>query len=107
MAGVYTLGDWMIEEGSEQDFVEAWTELADWTVTNVPGSSFAKVLRDRSDPRRFLSFGPWRDPSAVGEWQSLPGFQERIERLRGLAESVELRMLDVASEVGAATPDPW
>ena len=107
MAGVYTLGNWRIGEGDEDAFVEAWAELARWTIDNVDGASFAKLLRDADDPQQFISFGPWRDPDAVAAWQADPAFQERVGRLRELAGSFEPRMLAVEAEVGAATPDPW
>lgn len=107
MTGVYTLGDWLIKEGREDAFVEAWTELAQWSMEDVDGSSFAKVLRDVANPQRFITFGPWRDADAVAAWQANPGFRKRVARLRALAESFEPRTLSVEGEVGAATPNPW
>lgn len=80
MKGVYTLGDWVIAEGSEDEFVEAWSELVDWTMDEIPGGTFAKLLRDSDDPRRFVSFGPWRDVDAVIAWRANPGFQQRADR---------------------------
>jgi heme-degrading monooxygenase HmoA len=107
MRGMYTLGDWHIKEGREDAFVEAWTDLAQWSIDDVDGSSFAKVLRDTADPQRFITFGPWRDADAVAAWQAHPGFQERVAHLRELAESFQPRMLTVEGEVGATTPNPW
>lgn len=96
----YTVGIWHIRSGSEEEFMDAWTELAEWTVDEVAGSRFAKLLRDTSDPSRFITFGPWDGEDAVTAWRDLPGFQDRISRLRELTESFEPLMLSVEREVG-------
>lgn len=105
--GLYTSGDWHVKPGHEEAFIVAWTELAEWTFDNVEGCTFAKLLRDQSDPTRFLSFSPWRDEEAVAAWRELPGFAEHVGRIRGLVESFDARSMDVVAESGAQTPDPW
>lgn len=107
MRRLYTSGDWYVKDGHEQAFVDAWSELAEWTIENVPGCTFAKLLRDEQDATHFVSFSPWRDEGAVEAWRAHPGFQERVGRLQQLLASFEARTLDVAAEVGPSTPDPW
>ena len=107
MTGLYTLGDWHVKDGSEQAFVEAWREFGEWTVANAPGSTFAKLLQDETDASHFVSFGPWRDESAVAAWRENSGFKERVGRLQGLLESFVPRSMSVAAEIGLPTPDPW
>lgn len=106
MAGLYTLGEWQVKEGREAEFVAAWEEFARWTVATVEGSAWAKLLRDRDDPRRFVSFGPWRDDEAVAQWRSHPGFEERVAALSDLVESFTPHRMDIAAELGPPTPDP-
>jgi len=106
MAMLYTSGDWYVKDGSEQAFVEAWEELADWTVTTIQGCTFAKLLRDDSDASHFMSFSPWRDESAVAAWREHPGFQERVGHLQELLDSFVPRSMHVAAEAGPPTPDP-
>ena len=93
--------------GSEDAFVEAWRELAEWTVTNIPGCTFAKLLRDDADGTRFFSFSPWRDESAVASWREHPGFQERVAHIQGFLDSFTPHTMHVAAEAGPPTPDPW
>ena len=107
MRGLYTSGDWYVKEGSEDPFVEAWRELADWTVSNFSGCTFAKLLSDESDSSHFLSFSPWRDDGAVAAWRKHPGFQQRVGHLREMLESFTPHTMHVAAEVGPPTPDPW
>lgn len=107
MTGLYTAGDWQVNEGSAEAFIGAWTELAEWTISNVPGCTFAKLLRDHDDPNHFLSFSPWRDEDAVTAWRELPGFVERVGRLQDLLEDFNPRTMRIVGEAGPATPDPW
>jgi heme-degrading monooxygenase HmoA len=107
MRRLYTSGDWHVKKGSEQAFVAAWNELADWTFTNIPGCTFAKLLRDESDAGHFVSFSPWRDEDALAAWREHPGFQERVTRLQGMLESFTPYTMTVAADAGAPTPDPW
>ena len=106
MPPMYTAGTWTVTEENAESFVAAWTAFAEWTLDNFEGCTFAKLTRDREHPERFFSFGPWSGPEAVAAWQGHPGWQERIGTVRDLAENVAIHALDVASEVGAATPDP-
>ena len=100
METTYTVGDWRIEPGREDEFVEAWSDLARWTVTDVPGTTVARLLGDPVDPQRFLSFAPWDDREAVTAWQAMPGFHERLANARACAESVEVRVLSVVRRIG-------
>jgi heme-degrading monooxygenase HmoA len=85
---VYTLATWHVRPGSEADFVAAWDELSEWTVeTGYEWSG--TLLRDRNQPTRFVSFGPWPSFHAAERWRTSPGFTERLDRLRELLESVD------------------
>lgn len=100
MGQLYTSGLWTAKDGREDEFVSAWRELAEWTLASVPESKWGKLLRDRDDPRRFISFGPWDSMEAIESWRELPGFQERVARIRELLESFEALTLEAAAEVG-------
>lgn len=103
---LYTLGEWHVKPGLEAEFVAAWRELGVWTEATVPGNTWAKLLQDEEDPRRFISFGPWQDAEAVAEWRGHAGFQERVARIQQLMESFAPHRMSVAAESGVATPDP-
>ena len=97
MGEIFTSGVWIAKEGKGEDFVAAWTEMAEWTGREVPGSSWALLLRDASDPRRFLSVGPWESMKAVEGWRASEGFQQRVGRIRELLESFEPSVLERAA----------
>lgn len=106
MATLYTLGEWTALPGCENDLVAAWQDLAEWTEKHIDGSGWAKLLQDREEPRRFISFGPWQDADAVTAWREHDGFRTRVDRLRELVASFTPHSMDVAAQVGPATPDP-
>ena len=46
---VYTMGIWLVKPGSEDEFVTAWQEMAEWTMREVAGAQpGATLLRDRA-----------------------------------------------------------
>ncbi len=94
MDQLYTHGTWKVKRGREDEFIDAWRELAEWTKTQFPDAR-GTLLRDRADPRRFVSFGPWPSLEAIEEWRAAPRFQESVARLRGLLEAFEPQTLDV------------
>ena len=38
MAEIYTSGSWVVKEGREQEFIDAWRELAQWTKGEIGGT---------------------------------------------------------------------
>ena len=99
MQQVFTHGRWVVKPGREDDFVAAWRDFADWTTANIEGSSRAWLLRDRGQPNRFFSFGPWESLEAIEMWRARPEFQERVGGIQELLESFEALTLDVAAEI--------
>jgi heme-degrading monooxygenase HmoA len=81
MSETYSSGVWTAKEGEEDAFVEAWTEFARW-LTTMPGAGTARLTRDLSDPRRYLSFAPWESADAQNAWRNAPEFPERLAAVR-------------------------
>jgi len=86
---LYTCGRWAVVPGREEEFVTAWTELAEWTAANVSGASWATLLQEEGSESRFISFGPWASLNAIEGWRASAGFQERVGRIREMLESFE------------------
>ena len=95
----YTHGTWVVKPGNEDEFVRTWTEFADWTRANVPGAGTGRLLRDREQPNRFVSFGPWESLDAIAAWRQMPQFQETVGKMRELLETFEPHTLDLVAEV--------
>jgi heme-degrading monooxygenase HmoA len=89
----YSLADWTVRPGNEEAFIETWSEFARWTAEHQPGAGDGTLLRDRDDPRRFVSFGPWRDPESMAAWRKTPEFQAFFARFHKLCTAIEPRSL--------------
>jgi heme-degrading monooxygenase HmoA len=96
---VYTAGNWTVKRGREDEFVALWRELADWSARAFPDAR-GTLLRDREQPNRFLSFGPWESVEQIEAWRSAPEWQELVGRMRELLESFEPGTYDVAASAG-------
>ena len=96
----YTSGNWVVKEGSEQEFVKRWTEFTEWALANAPGAEHFVLIRDVADPRRFASFGAWEDSASVQAWRERPEFQQRLGACKALCE--DFRPVDsvLAAAVG-------
>jgi heme-degrading monooxygenase HmoA len=101
---LYTSGDRFVKTGREEDFVDAWRDLAEWTATEAAPGTSAMLLRDRDDASRFRSFGPWESIEQAEGWRQSEGFASRVSRIRGMVERFEAHALDVVASVGEAFP---
>lgn len=99
MAEVYTHGQWTVIAGKEDEFVDAWRDLAEWTSENIEGAGWAKLLQDGEQPNVFLSFGRWENLAAIQAWRSADGFAERIGNMRGMLEDFEAHISQLAAEI--------
>jgi quinol monooxygenase YgiN len=98
----FTSGRWLVYEDQVSAFVGAWQEFADWATREVPGSPWAILLRDRDNPRLFLSFGPSDSLESIEDFRSRPEFSEFLGRARPMLEDVQVFTLDVAGHGGPA-----
>ncbi len=96
MSAPYTHTNWVVKQGREDDFVERWSEWAEWSRRNGLAAR-AMLLRDVDNPERFVSFGPWESIQAVRNWRALAGYQERVAKLREVVEQFEPRTLEVVA----------
>lgn len=102
MGELYTSGRWTVVPGQEEEFVTAWSELAEWTSAEIPGSGWATLLQHHEEPNVFLSFGPWESVEAIAAWRASPGFQERVGRIRAMLEAFEPGVFDRRAHIGAS-----
>jgi heme-degrading monooxygenase HmoA len=94
----YSSGAWTAKEGEGEAFVEAWTEFARWLST-MPGAGTARLTRDLSEPRRYLSFAPWDTVEAMHAWKSNPEFGHRIGVVREHVAEFTPSELELIAEV--------
>ena len=52
-------GEWLVREGSEEEFIEAWTSFTEWSLENAEGAESFILVRSMEDPKKFLFLGAW------------------------------------------------
>jgi heme-degrading monooxygenase HmoA len=95
----YTSGRWLVRQGSEDDFIERWTDFTRWSLENAAGARSFRLIRADSNPQSFLSLGEWDGSDAVQAWRSDPGFRERMGRCRELCDEFEAGDYSLSVEV--------
>jgi quinol monooxygenase YgiN len=96
---VCTSGIWVVKEGREHDFAHRWEEMSSNLSREFPDVTF-RLLRDRQDPRRFISLGEgWRNVEQIEAARSLPSFQDAMASLWNVLESGDISTLDLVVEV--------
>lgn len=84
----FTSGNWIVKEGREDEFIVRWTEFVEWSIQTM-GSDAADppvLIRETTNPRRFISFGGWSNAEAVQRWRQHPDFADRLGRARELCD---------------------
>jgi heme-degrading monooxygenase HmoA len=99
VVSVYTLGIWLVKPGRENDFVQAWQDMARQTQEDFPGRK-AVLMHDRDVPNRFISTGPWESVEQIEQWRGSENFQRNLQAIKELVEHFEPHTLDEAVTIG-------
>ena len=99
----YSHSRWTVKPGLEDEFVQAWNELARWTFSATAPMQ-GMLLRDRSASNRFVSYGAWPDVETIERWRATPELQAQLRAIEDLLEEYELGTYDVVGE-RSARPD--
>jgi heme-degrading monooxygenase HmoA len=96
----YTSGNWVVQEGQEEEFIRRWTEFTQWAQDNAAGAQGFILLRNMAEPRQFVSFGAWGDSDAVTAWRGSSEFAQYLGRCRELCEDFRTSDSTLAAAVG-------
>jgi heme-degrading monooxygenase HmoA len=82
----YASGDWLVRQGSEDEFIDKWRGWLSRSSSGVAGFGWARLLRSNDEPRRFTSFSAWDDAGARDAWKQSTDFAEGFSICRGLCD---------------------
>jgi len=105
MSEVYSSGEWRPKPGEEDAFVEAWSEFARWA-SGMPGAGDVRLVRDLSEPDRFVSFAPWESMEAMRAWKGSPEFPERMGRIQAHVAEFTPTELELVRSLKAGSEAP-
>ncbi len=115
MSGHYTLATCQIRSGQEDSFVAAWDELAATFVSLPNPPIWGTLVRSRSEPGLFISFGPWQSAEHIAAMRSSPETHAAFAKIQqfctdmkpgdyGLIRQVEARSAREGAEVLPPVP---
>ena len=96
---VYTLAIWLVKAGRENDFVQAWRDMARRTQEDYPRTT-AVLMHDRDVPNRFISTGPWDSLEQIEQWRASAAFTQGLDAMHEMVEHFEPHALDEAATIG-------
>lgn len=79
---VYTHAMWRVRPGQEDEFIRAWSALADAFADLPRRPTWGALIQSTEDPTLFFSFGPWASLSDAAAMRADPGAQQAIARVR-------------------------
>ena len=96
---MYTSGVWTVKKGREDEFERRWQEAANGSSLEFPDVKFM-LLRDREDPRRFVSLAEgWRNAEQIDAARSSPSYQDAMAAIWRVLDEGELSTLELVAEV--------
>ncbi|MBI4260696.1 MAG: antibiotic biosynthesis monooxygenase [Actinobacteria bacterium] len=83
----YASGNWTVKAGREEEFISRWGDWLRKSSRDVDGFGSARLMRDVSDPRHFVSYSDWATPEARDTWKQSPEFAEGFSSCRELCDA--------------------
>jgi heme-degrading monooxygenase HmoA len=99
MMSGYTLIDWRVKKGKEQEFVEKWKQIAAANTAQFNPNGSVRLLRDDQHPTHFISLGEWPNVHTIQQWWASDGFRERLGQARDLVDEMNAHTLTEAAAV--------
>jgi len=96
----YSSGEWLVREGSEEEFIETWTTFIEWSLDNAAGAKSFVLVRSMEVPRKFLSLGAWESQQAQERWREMPQMQVILGQCRALCDEYDTHRYTLASSRG-------
>jgi len=79
-------GNWLVKEGSEEEFVARWKEWLGWTSQTMAGFRSATLIRADEDPRRFVSFSDWDNEASRAAWLNSDDSKQKFGAAKDLCD---------------------
>lgn len=96
----FTTGIWHVKMEKEKEFIEAWSEMAEWTFKKID-SGKGQLMRDTENPSIFVSVAQWSNEDVINDWRETDEFKKanlKINQL--LVEPSQPHIMEVVASVG-------
>ena len=96
----YSSGEWLVREGSEEEFIEKWITFIEGALNEAPGAVSFVLVRSTEEPSKFLSLGAWESQQAQERWREMPQMQVMLGRCRALCDEFDTHRYTLAVRRG-------
>lgn len=76
------------DPGREDEFVDAWRELAEFFMKLPQPPLWGRLLRSTAEPSVFYTFGPWAEPDDLAAMLAHPDRENAFARPYGCCDKV-------------------
>ena len=95
----YSSGEWSVQAGREEEFIERWTTFIEWSLDNARGAESFVLVQSMEESSKFLSLGAWENQEAQEAWRGMPRMQELLGQCRELCEEFEFHPYTLADTI--------
>jgi heme-degrading monooxygenase HmoA len=96
---IYTLGAWHVQDGKQQEFIQAWKELGEtFSSLEKPPTGKGVLIQSTSDSALFYSFGPWDSLEDIEEMRNNERARAGIQKLVDLCTTATPGSFQVVAE---------
>lgn len=95
----YTLAQWRVEAGREDEFVALWERLVARFAELPSPPLWGTLLRSETERTLFYSFGPWQARADIQAMRESPEVQALFEKLRGVCREMTPGTYEVVRHV--------
>ena len=99
----YSSGEWLVREGSEEEFIEARASFIERPLDYALGAESFALVRSTEDPRKFPSLGAWEGQEAQEAWREMPRMQVMLGQCRALRDEFDPHRYTLAANPGRKT----
>ena len=99
----YSSGEWLVREGSEEEFIERWNSFTEWSLNDATGAVSFVLVRSTEEPSKFLSLGAWESEEAQEAWREMPRMQVMLGQCRALCDEFDTHRYTLAARRGRKT----
>ena len=86
---VFTVGRWLVKQGSGAAFIEAWKALGDYFLSLPQPPGPGTLVQSAQNPGLFYSFGAWPSAEAVSEMRANPSTAAEMAKVSSHCEEFE------------------
>ena|SRR5215510_1829763 len=95
----YTIRNWTVKRGRDQDFVAAWRVFARWMVSQKGMIGPARLFKDNLDPAHYVSIDSWEDEATRDSIQVGVQFGKQAYKLEQLSMDSSSRSFSLEAEL--------